>query len=67
MVEAFFDLLHASLVKGHDVKLSGFGNFNIRRKAPPQPQSAHRGIHPHRCPQRCDFSRQPKVEGSCAR
>ncbi|MEO3693099.1 MULTISPECIES: integration host factor subunit alpha [unclassified Roseateles] len=34
MVEAFFDLLHASLVKGHDVKLSGFGNFNIRRKAP---------------------------------
>jgi len=34
MVEAFFDILHASLVKGQDVKLSGFGNFNIRRKAP---------------------------------
>jgi integration host factor subunit alpha len=34
MVEAFFDLLHASLVQGQDVKLSGFGNFNIRRKAP---------------------------------
>jgi integration host factor subunit alpha len=34
MVEAFFDMLHASLVKGQDVKLSGFGNFNIRRKAP---------------------------------
>jgi integration host factor subunit alpha len=34
MVEAFFDLLHDSLVKGHDVKLSGYGNFNIRRKAP---------------------------------
>ena len=34
MVEAFFDILHDSLVKGHDVKLSGFGNFNIRRKAP---------------------------------
>ena len=34
MVEAFFDLVHDSLVKGHDVKLSGFGNFNIRRKAP---------------------------------
>ena len=34
MVEAFFELVHNSLVKGNDVKLSGFGNFNIRRKAP---------------------------------
>ncbi len=28
MVEGFFDIIHATLV------LSGFGNFNIRRKAP---------------------------------
>ena len=34
MVEAFFDLIHASLVTSDDVKMSGFGNFNIRRKAP---------------------------------
>jgi integration host factor subunit alpha len=34
MVEAFFDLIHATLVTGDDVKMSGFGNFNIRRKAP---------------------------------
>ena len=34
MVEAFFDILHTTLVRGDDVKLSGFGNFNIRRKAP---------------------------------
>jgi integration host factor subunit alpha len=34
MVEAFFELVHATLVEGRDVKLSGFGNFNIRRKAP---------------------------------
>ena len=34
MVEAFFDIVHGTLVEGHDVKLSGFGNFNIRRKAP---------------------------------
>ena len=33
MVEAFFELVHATLVQGDDVKLSGFGNFNIRRKA----------------------------------
>jgi integration host factor subunit alpha len=34
MVEAFFDIVHGTLVAGRDVKLSGFGNFNIRRKAP---------------------------------
>ena len=34
MVEGFFDIIHATLVQGDDVKLSGFGNFNIRRKAP---------------------------------
>ncbi len=34
MVEAFFDIIHGTLVRGDDVKLSGFGNFNIRRKAP---------------------------------
>lgn len=34
MVEAFFDIIHGQLVQGRDVKLSGFGNFNIRRKAP---------------------------------
>ena len=34
MVEAFFDIIHHTLVQGDDVKLSGFGNFNIRRKAP---------------------------------
>jgi len=34
MVEAFFDIIHGTLVTGDDVKMSGFGNFNIRRKAP---------------------------------
>jgi integration host factor subunit alpha len=34
MVEAFFDLIHSALITGDDVKLSGFGNFNIRGKAP---------------------------------
>ena len=33
MVEAFFDRIHAALVSGEDVKISGFGNFAIRRKA----------------------------------
>ncbi|MBL8329902.1 MAG: integration host factor subunit alpha [Rubrivivax sp.] len=34
MVESFFDSVHAALAQCQDVKLSGFGNFNIRRKAP---------------------------------
>ena len=34
MVEAFFEIVHGSLVQGQDVKLSGFGNFNVRRMAP---------------------------------
>ncbi len=34
MVEAFFELIHSTLLTGEEVKLSGFGNFNIRRKAP---------------------------------
>ncbi len=34
MVEAFFEIIHTTLVAGSDVKMSGFGNFNIRRKAP---------------------------------
>lgn len=34
MVDAFFDLVAGSLVQGQDVKISGFGNFQIRTKAP---------------------------------
>lgn len=34
MVDAFFDLIVAQLMEGTDVKISGFGNFQIRTKAP---------------------------------
>jgi len=34
MIDAFFDLIASSLVEGKDVKISGFGNFQIRTKAP---------------------------------
>ena len=33
MVDAFFDLIADRLVNGQDVKISGFGNFQIRTKA----------------------------------
>jgi integration host factor subunit alpha len=34
MIDAFFDLIADSLVEGQDVRISGFGNFQIRTKAP---------------------------------
>ncbi len=34
MIDAFFDLIASSLVDGNDVKVTGFGNFQIRTKAP---------------------------------
>ena len=34
MIDAFFDLVADNLVEGLDVKISGFGNFQIRTKAP---------------------------------
>jgi integration host factor subunit alpha len=34
MVDAFFDLVAEALASGTDVKISGFGNFQIRTKAP---------------------------------
>ena len=33
MVDAFFELIAKSLSAGEDVKISGFGNFQIRTKA----------------------------------
>ena len=34
MVDAFFDLIVQELQQGHDVKISGFGNFQLRSKSP---------------------------------
>lgn len=34
MVDAFFNLVVQELVDGRDVKISGFGNFQLRAKSP---------------------------------
>jgi integration host factor subunit alpha len=34
MIDAFFELISECLIEGRDVKISGFGNFQIRTKAP---------------------------------
>ncbi len=36
MIDAFFELISERLIEGEDVKISGFGNFQIRTK-PPRP------------------------------
>ena len=33
MVDSFFDLIATQLVQGKDVKISGFGNFQLRNKS----------------------------------
>lgn len=34
IIELFFNEIEDALVKGHEVKLSGFGNFGLRNKKP---------------------------------
>lgn len=34
MVDAFYEQITKELVAGHDVKISGFGNFQVRSKSP---------------------------------
>lgn len=34
MVDAFFELICQRLIAGQEVKLAGFGNFQVRTKAP---------------------------------
>jgi integration host factor subunit alpha len=33
LVESFFDLIKDTLVAGENLKISGFGNFEVRQKA----------------------------------
>ena len=34
LIESFFEQIKKSLEEGNDIKLSGFGNFSLRDKAP---------------------------------
>lgn len=64
MVEAFFDFIHESLVRGDDVKLSGFGNFQIRRKAPRPGRNPRTGeAIPIKARNVVTFHASPKLKG----
>ena len=60
MIDAFFDLVTDSLVDGADVKISGFGNFQIRTT--PWPQSAHWRAGGHQGPPRGHLPRQSQAQ-----
>ena len=60
MVDALFDIITGHLVSGDDVKITGFGNFQIRSKSSrpgrnprtgePVPIEARRGVTFHASP-----------------
>lgn len=63
MVDAFFDLVHGQLVAGDDVKLSGFGNFQVRQKASRPGRNPRTGeIIPIKARQVVTFHASPKLK-----
>jgi len=64
MVEAFFELIEKTLLTGDDVKISGFGNFNIRRKAPRPGRNPRTGESiPIKARNVVTFHASPKLKG----
>ncbi len=64
MVEGFFDLIQKTLLTGDDVKMSGFGNFNIRRKAPRPGRNPRTGESiPIKARNVVTFHASPKLKG----
>ena len=63
MVDAFFDLMIERLVQGEDVKLSGFGNFQIRIKAPRPGRNPRTGELIPIGPKGSHLSCQPQAQG----
>ena len=64
MVDGFFDEIRQALERGESVKLSGFGNFQLRDKPqrPGRNPEDRRGDRDHGAP-RGDLPRQPEAEG----
>ena len=64
MVEAFFELVHDSLISGKDVTLSGFGNFQIRQKASRPGRNPRTGeVIPIKARQVVTFHASQKLKG----
>ena len=71
MVDAFFDVIVAELVRGDEVKISGLGNFQVRTKSArpgrnprtgePVPIQARRVVTFHVSPKLRDYQRKAFV------
>lgn len=64
IVDTFFEEIRDALARGDSVKLSGFGNFQVRDK-PPRPGATPRPAKPSRSP-RAAWSRSTRVRNSRA-
>ena len=62
LVEAFFEEVRAALEAGDQVKLSGFGNFDLRNKNGKEPQDW--GGNPDLCPPGGDFPSGTEAQGA---
>ncbi len=64
MVEAFFEEIRNALETGDGVKLSGFGNFQLRDKPQRPGRNPKTGQEiPDYGPSCCNFPCQPETEG----
>ena len=66
LVELFFEEIRRALENGEQVKLSGFGNFDLRDKNQrPGPQPEDGGRYSHYSPPRGDLQTRPEVKKPC--
>ncbi len=66
LVEAFFEEIRSALEKGEQVKLSGFGNFDLRdKKERPGRNPKTGGRHSYFGATSCDFPTGSKAQNPC--
>lgn len=64
MVEAFFEEIRQALERGEQVKISGFGNFDLREKNQrPGTQPQDRRGYSYQCPSCGDLPAWPETQG----
>jgi integration host factor alpha subunit len=62
MVESFFEEIRIALERGEMVKLSGFGNFQLRKKPQRPGRNPKTGRDPDHRPPRGHVPREPEAE-----
>lgn len=65
LVELFFEEIRRALENGEQVKLSGFGNFDLRDKTNARDVTRRRGGYSHYSPARGDLQTRSEAEKPC--